>query len=186
MSIYSENLIQAVIDNSNSNKWYDAVLEWDIEDCIEDETCSGTCVCGKFGLRYLYTILNERNGNILYPIGSCCIQKFNRADLDEEISVREGMFRLLHAVEDNQFIELSAEFFTRKLISELYERGAFDTDYNGYDGEEDYKFFLKMFSKRKKEDITYNMHRKIRAIIYNSIRPYLMSVLSEKINRKNP
>lgn len=42
-----------------------------------------------------------------------------------------------------------------------------------------------MFSKRKKEDITNNMHRKIRAIIYNSIRPYLMSVLAEKVNRKH-
>ena len=96
----------------------------------------------------------------------------------------ESMFRLLHAVEDKQFIELSPKFFTRKLITELYERGAFDTEYNDFDGEEDYNFFLKMFSKRKKEDITYKMHKKIRAIIYNSIRPYLMSVLAEKVNRK--
>lgn len=94
------------------------------------------------------------------------------------------MFRLLHAVEDNQFIELSPKFFTRKLITELYNCGAFDTEYNDFDGEEDYNFFLKMFSKRKKEDITYKMHKKIRAIIYNSIRPYLISVLAEKVNRK--
>ena len=184
MSIYRENLINAVIDNSNANNWDDAVLEWDIVDCIEDETCSESCVCGKYGLRYLYTIVNDRNGNALHPIGSCCILKFNRIDLNEEISVCEGMFRLLHAVEDNQFIELSPKFFTRKLITELYERGSFDTEYNGFDGEEDYNFFLKMFSKRKKEDITFKMHRKIRAIIYNSIRPYLMSVLAEKVNRK--
>ena len=160
------------------------MLEWDIVDCIEDETCSESCVCGKYGLRYLYTIVNDRNGNALHPIGSCCILKFNRIDLNEEISVREGMFRLLHAVEDNQFIELSPKFFTRKLITELYDCGAFDTEYNDFDGEEDYNFFLKMFSKRKKEDITYKMHKKIRAIIYNSIRPYLMSVLAEKVNRK--
>ncbi len=157
MSIYRENLINAVIDNSNANNWDDAVLEWDIVDCIEDETCSESCVCGKYGLRYLYTIVNDRNGNALHPIGSCCILKF---------------------------IELSPKFFTRKLITELYDCGAFDTEYNDFDGEEDYNFFLKMFSKRKKEDITYKMHKKIRAIIYNSIRPYLMSVLAEKVNRK--
>ena len=184
MSIYRENLINAVIDNSNANNWDDAVLEWDIVDCIEDETCSESCVCGKYGLRYLYTIVNDRNGNALHPIGSCCILKFNRIDLNEEISVREGMFRLLHAVEDNQFIELSPKFFTRKLITELYDCGAFDTEYNDFDGEEDYNFFLKMFSKRKKEDITYKMHKKIRAISYSSMRPYLMSVLAEKVNRK--
>lgn len=185
MSVYRETLIKAVIDSSNAKNWSDAVLEWDISDCIEDETCSESCVCGKFGLRYLYTISNDRNGNWLYPIGSCCIQKFNRRDLDEEISVREGMFRLLHAVEHNQFIELSPKFFSRKLINELFERGAFDTEYNDFDGEEDYLFFLKMFGKRKKEDITYKMHRKIRAIIYNSIRPYLMSELAEKVTRKH-
>lgn len=151
MSIYRENLIQTVINNSNAKNWNDAVLEWDIADCIEDDTCSESCVCGKFGLRYLYTISNVRNGNALFPIGSCCILKFNRIDLNEEISVRESMFRLLHAVEDNQFIELSPKFFTRKLITELYECGAFDTEYNGFDGEEDYNFFLKMFSKRKKK-----------------------------------
>lgn len=75
MSIYRENLINAVIDNSNANNWDDAVLEWDIVDCIEDETCSESCVCGKYGLRYLYTIVNDRNGNALHPIGSCCILK---------------------------------------------------------------------------------------------------------------
>lgn len=183
-SLYRENLIKTVIDNSNAKDWGDAVLEWIIEDCIEDETCSESCVCGKFGLRYLYTIQNNRNGNVLFPIGSCCIQKFNRDDLDEEISVREGMFRLLHAVEDNQFIELTPKFFSRKLITELYNCGAFDNDFNDYDGEEDYLFFLKMFGKRKKEDITHNMIKKIKAIICNSIRPYLESKLSDKVRRR--
>lgn len=70
------------------------------------------------------------------------------------------MFRLLHAVEDNQFIELTPKFFSRKLITELYHCGAFDNDFNDYDGEEDYLFFLKMFGKRKKEDITHNMIKK--------------------------
>lgn len=183
-SVYKENLIKTVVENSVAKNWGSAVLEWGIEDCLEDETCSESCVCGKFGLRYLYTILNGRNGIVLYPIGSCCIQKFNRNDLDEEISVREGMFRLLHAVEDNRFIELTPKFFSRKLINELYDRGAFDNEYNNFDGEEDYLFFLRMFGKRKKEDITDKMHRKIRAIICNSIRPYLNSELAEKVTRR--
>lgn len=152
-SAYKENLIKTVVENSVAKNWESAVLEWGIEDCLEDETCSESFVCGKFGLRYLYTILNCRNGIALYPIGSCCIQKFNRNDLDEEISVREGMFRLLHAVEDNRFIELTPKFFSRKLINELYDRGAFDNEYNNFDGEEDYLFFLRMFGKRKKKKL---------------------------------
>ena len=70
-SVYKENLIKTVVENSVAKNWESAVLEWGIEDCLEDETCSESCVCGKFGLRYLYTILNGRNGIVLYPIGSC-------------------------------------------------------------------------------------------------------------------
>ena len=61
MSIYRENLINAVIDNSNANNWDDAVIEWDIVDCIEDETCSESWVFGK-KVRHLFkTILKEIN-----------------------------------------------------------------------------------------------------------------------------
>lgn len=183
-SSYREKLINIVLDNSVAKDWGSAVMEWDIEDCIEDETCSESCVCGKFGLKYLYTIHNDRNGNELFPIGSCCIRKFNRDDLDEEISVREGMFKLFHAVEDNKFIELSPQFFSKKVIDELYARGAFNNEYNAFDGYDDYAFFLKMFRKRNKEEITYNMRRKIRAIIVNSIRPFLEESLESKVNRR--
>ena len=30
--------------------------------------------------KYLYTIKNMYNGNILYPVGSSCITKFDRKD----------------------------------------------------------------------------------------------------------
>ncbi len=58
------------------------------------------------------------------------------------------MFKLLHAVENNDFIELSTERFTRKIIRALYEDGAFDSRFNNFDGEDDYDFFLKMFNRR--------------------------------------
>ncbi len=49
-SVYKENLIKTVAENSVAKNWESAVLEWGIEDCLEDETCSESCVCGKFGL----------------------------------------------------------------------------------------------------------------------------------------
>ena len=54
MSRYMENLIFRVIDESEANSWNDAVLEWEIIDCEEDDELSLSCICGKENLRYLY------------------------------------------------------------------------------------------------------------------------------------
>ncbi|MBE5968253.1 MAG: hypothetical protein E7255_15065 [Lachnospiraceae bacterium] len=123
---------------------------------------------------------------MLSPIGSSCIKKFEREDLKDEISVREGLFILLHAIKENEYISLSSDFFSRRLLKALLEQGAFKaTQYNGFDGENDYQFLLDMFNKRNKDSITSAQHRKIRAIIVNSIKPYLISVLDEKIKKCN-
>ena len=157
------------------------MTEWEIVDCEEDDTNSKSCICGKENLYYLFTIRNTINGNTLYPIGSSCIKKFGRTDLNDEASVREKMFKLYHAIENNEFISLSTEFFSRKLIRTLYESGAFDCEYNGFDGYDDYEFFLDMFNKRDKQSITLRQRGKIRAIIVGSIRPFL----KVQIERKN-
>lgn len=180
---YVERLKEKVVNLSHSNDWDTAVKEWEIIECEEDRTHSESCVCGKENLYYLFTIRNTINGNILFPIGSSCISKFGRNDLDDEAAIREKMFRLYHAVEDNQFISLSPEFFSRRLLYKLYEEGAFDCEYNGYNGYNDYEFILKMFNKRNKNTITQRQHQKIRAIIVASIRPYLEMQLSNKAHQ---
>lgn len=128
--------------------------EWEIADCEEEDSASEICICGKENIKYLFTIRNTINGNMLYPIGSSCIKKFNRADMKEETSLYEGMFKLLHAVESNRYLSLSSELFSRKLLKYLFKQGAFNTKYNNFDGEEDYEFMLKMFNKRDKSSIT--------------------------------
>ena len=180
-SAYYRNLIQRVIDNSESDIWESAVFEWEIFDWEEDETLESSCICGKENLRYLFTIRNTLNGNILYPIGSSCIKKFERADLDEEAAVKEQLFKLLHAIENNRFLTLSSEFFSRKLLRHLYEIGAFKpTQYNNYNPEEDYQFMLDMFNKRSR---TMKQEKKVTAIILNSIKPFLYEMLQNKVRR---
>jgi len=39
--------MMTVIRSSESDNWKDAVVEWDIDDCEEDLSCSSECVCGK-------------------------------------------------------------------------------------------------------------------------------------------
>lgn len=180
---YHQNFIQCVIDNSESAKWKSAVLEWEIFDCEEDERRESSCLCGKENIRYLFTIRNYKNDNTLYPIGSSCIKKFNRNDLDDIVKVSEQLFNLFHAIENNSYITLSSEFFSRKLLKHLYDSGAFKpTKYNDYDPEHDYLFMLDMFNKRSR---TERQENKITAIMLNSIKPFLRELLRDKIRDSN-
>lgn len=104
------------MDNSRERTWEEAVSEWKITDCVKDDSRSESCICGKEELRYLYEIHNVVTDQYLYPIGSSCIRMFEREDLQEETSVAEGMFKLLHAVEQNAYLELSPELFSGKLL----------------------------------------------------------------------
>jgi uncharacterized protein YaiI (UPF0178 family)/DNA-binding transcriptional regulator YhcF (GntR family) len=45
--------------------------------------------------KYLYTIKNMYNGNILYPVGSSCITKFDRKDLREKTSLYEYLYKCI-------------------------------------------------------------------------------------------
>lgn len=180
-SSYYNNLIRKVIDASEANTWEDAVREWVIVDCEEDEECSSACICGKESIRFLYTIRNYKTGRVLYPIGSSCIRKFERDDLDEEITILEGKFRLYRAIRNGEKIELTSKFFSKKLLAALNDDGAFPgNQYNHFDGYEDYEFLLDMFNKRDKSRITDAQQRKINGIIAFSIKPYLSRTLKFK------
>ena len=51
-STYVKNLICKVINKSESDNWDDAVMEWEIIDCEEDESCSEMCICGKENITF--------------------------------------------------------------------------------------------------------------------------------------
>lgn len=179
-SSYYRNLIETVLRFSDVTDWKSAVLEWCIDNVKEDETLAESCICGKENLRYLFTIRNTVNGHMLYPIGSSCIKKFQRSDLNEEVAVKVQLFKLLHAIEDRQFLVLSSDFFSRRLLRYLYDLGAFKpSPYNGYDPYNDYQFMLDMFNKRNRSE---RQDKRATAIILNSIKPFLQDMLSDKIH----
>lgn len=178
-SLYYRRLVETVLRYSDAAEWSAAVLEWCIDDVEEDETQQESCICGKENLRYLFTIRNTINGNTLYPIGSSCIKKFDRSDLDDEVAVKEQLFILLHAIEGRSFLTLSSQFFSRKLLRYLYDLGAFKpTSYNQYDPYNDYQFMLDMFNKRNRSE---RQEKMATAIILNSVKPFLQDMLKDKI-----
>ena len=178
-SIYGRNLFNTVLENSSSRSWHEAVLEWEIDDVIEDEYHEASCICGKENIRYLYTIKNVINHQKLYPIGSSCIKKFDRKDLNELTTIKEKLFKLFHAIKANEFIELNSVYFSRKLLEYLYDEGAFEPNkYNKFNGKNDFNFMLDMFNMRSKPSP--NQSRKITAIIMDSIKPYLVHMLNNR------
>jgi hypothetical protein len=178
MSINYNNLIESVLEKSESKNWKDAVREWEIYDCEEDEECITSCICGKEGLRYLFTIRNLINGNFLFPIGSSCIKKFEIEELYIEASYWEQEFKLYHAVENNDYISLKSGLFSRKLLLKLYDDGAFKpTRFNSNNPYNDYKFLLDMFNK--KNELSEKQKKKCTAIILNSIKPFIKEKLKK-------
>ncbi len=167
-----------VLKRSRAADWHLAVMEWRFLSVGEDLTLQTSCVCGQEGLRYLFTIGNDITGSRLFPIGSKCIKSFGRADLDADIAVRQQLFKLLRAVENNSFITLNSELFSRKLLLHLYELGAFAASpHNRFEPKEDYLFVLKMFNIGLKR--TLYQKRKVSAIILQSIKPFLQGMLRE-------
>lgn len=112
-------LQKAVIEASENRFWEEAVCEWEIMDCYIDENRKSVCICGQEGLKYCFTIQNRYNGNILYPIGSSCINQFGRNDLKQIVSVYEQMFNIRTKYYRREKIVLKD--LSRRLLQFLYE-----------------------------------------------------------------
>ena len=126
-------------------------------------------------MRYLFTIENRETGGEIYPIGSSCIKLFNRKVLDMSTAYLIDKHKLTKAINTGKFLEFTTEYFSRRLLENLYDEGCFqDSQYNKWDGRNDYDFLLKMFNKRNKYDITEPQRRKIIAILLNTIKPFLL------------
>lgn len=169
-------LAQAVIASSVGSHWSSAVLEWEVTDVDHDPRRRGVCVCGQTGLADLFTISNLRNGAVLHPIGSTCVNQFGRADLDRQVNVLGDLLRLRLALEAGDGVDLSSRFFSRALLAYLRDAGVFTPDqWNHGNGDRDYDFLLEMFNKRNKEEITRRQHAKITALLRTKVFPFVSS-----------
>lgn len=155
-NLYTDHLIGTVIEFSVADDWEGARREWEVVGCEIDETHSATCICGKEGLRYVYTIVNTETGESLFPIGSSCIKKFEQNDMDEELAGWQ------------QAIKLMEDAFR-------------PTKYNGYDGYNDYLFLLDMFNGGFCSEA---QERKCKAIIMQSIYPWLRGLWKKSRGRE--
>ncbi len=170
------SLMGAVVAGSFASTWDQAVFEWDVTDVDEDPTSSNMCVCGQPDLVLLYTIRNRYTGAVLFPIGSTCVNHFGRRDLNQQIAVLKGLLRLRGAIEARQPIVIEAPLFSKAMLNDLYEQGAFTPDqWNYQDGSNDLAFLLRMFNKRDRAAISGGQRRKAQAIIMQKIVPFVLN-----------
>ena len=118
-NLYTDHLIGTVIEFSVADDWEGARREWEVVGCEIDETHSATCICGKEGLRYVYTIVNTETGESLFPIGSSCIKKFEQNDMDEELAGWQQAIKLMEdaaKLGKEDYVHLHSGSYSRKLL----------------------------------------------------------------------
>jgi len=169
-----DELVRAVLSASESNVWSIAVTEWSVTALEEDPAAMGICTCGKTGLAKLFTIKNKLNGNELHPIGSQCVKQFGINELDQEVNLLERLLLLRNAFNENR-VEFTSVYFSKALLAYFHSQGVFSVDKWNEDGEQDIKFLLKMFNKKDKKSITSKQRWKIRLLLSNKIKPYVLN-----------
>lgn len=168
-----QRLTRAVVAASAANEWSAAVMEWDVTELEEDPTASGECVCGQQELVLLFTITNKRNGAQLHPIGSTCVQKFGRTDLNRQVTLYSDLFRLRAAINAREQVTLTSDYFSRAMLEYFADEGAFTPD--GWDADGGYSFILDMFNKRNKDAITKPQQAKIAVLLNRKIIPFVLA-----------
>ena len=173
-------LSEIVINNSVSKNWKDAINEWYISNMnyVDDDE---TCICGKEGIKYCYEIKNIKNGNILYPIGSSCIKKFEREDLVLESEAYKVMYKIYKYYNSKGYKNYSMHaknssnenIFNRKIIEYFYDKEVFKS--NKFSEEETYSFLIDMFNK--KSDLSEKQRKKVFANIKYNIIPYVNKIM---------
>ena len=183
-----DKLANEVFAKSESKSWRSCVVEWEIAYCDEDEEANGMCVCGQEGLRYMYAIRNCLNGNEIYPIGSECIKKFEDTELNDEAKCWAQAYKLVDiAVKygKSRRISISRDksLFSRKLLAFMYRHGAFKaTEWNEWDGGNDYMFMLNMFNSHYMSD---RQIKKADHVMRESVYPWLRKLYKHKEERKS-
>jgi hypothetical protein len=160
-----EALRRAVIDLSHSNRWAEAVEEWQVVGVEEDPHGTGICVCGKTGLVYLYEIHNQHTDEALSPIGSSCVNLFEVEELNVTVTVLRFLFELRRA------FAMGTRVTT---LADLWENGAFPpNEYNRHNGDNDYRFLVDLFNQH--HDFSDAEQRKVWVLINRTIKRFVMN-----------
>ncbi|MGQ2916466.1 hypothetical protein [Microbacterium aurantiacum] len=142
----------------------------------EHPSSEGECVCGQTNLLWMFTITNSNNGAELFPIGSSCVNHFERTDLNRQVAVFRKLMDIRAAAQQQKQVTLTTDYFSRAVLDYLLEAGAFTPDeYNFWDAQGDFEFLRKMFGVRDKSTISSKRQWKIRKLLDLKVIPFILS-----------
>lgn len=139
-------LTTELIKLSQSQKWSEAKLEWEligIERMEEPETC----LCGHYPILEICTIQNSKTKNES-RVGNCCVKKFNNQS--------NKIFRSIAAIKKNIEKSLNAE--TLKWAIK-----------NRWISDKEYGFYMDILRKRSLSDKQMTWKRSINQKIINKV-----------------
>lgn len=185
-SAYYKQLMDVVLAHSKSSTWQEAKNEWYVSGQLLDKSDYDTCVCGYHPIIDLYEITNDETGDVLFPIGSVCIKKFESSRMNQGIQVASQMAGLmLH--DKKYFASLDhlnrAAGFSHKVIDRLYRQHVFPpTKYNHYDPSEERDFMIKMFDRRS--DLTFGQKYRLHRDLVDYVYPFLHKQRQEQLSKR--
>lgn len=167
---FKDYLRNKILENSESQDYDKATKEWDITGCCLAQNKAP-------GKKYfLYKIVNEKTGSVLFPLEAPTIRSFNQEYTTDAITIFETLYDLKQKATANE--EPKLEDFNKKTLDYLYHTAKLfeDNEYNGYDKSKDYSFLYQMLSGEKEP--TLQQERKFKALYYKYIKPYLDTLKS--------
>lgn len=120
LSSWAHRLIGAALALSEARTWAQARFEWTVIGCEDNEWSDEVCVCGYAGIRFLNTVANRVTGATLYPVGRCCVERFDNDEMKAQMKDLRAVATLgRHA----RAGVLTHESFSRRAIDELHRQG---------------------------------------------------------------
>jgi hypothetical protein len=89
---FRQQLMNVVVEHSESNVWNQAKTEW-IASFIGKDESGDFCKCGKENIHYLFSITHKVKNIVLEPIGSSCIRHFNEESMTTVVKEFEKQLR---------------------------------------------------------------------------------------------
>lgn len=121
-------MTRIIKERSHSNVFKEAVQEWDQNGSwYEPEQ---HCECGH-PIVYCWSMVNKVNGNVIDPVGSECMKRFQRKDLDDKVKTQEK--RMKKQQRDKNWLAKEGQVV-------MYNRGKW---YDGMTQTEWYAFMLR-------------------------------------------
>jgi hypothetical protein len=113
-------------------------------DVLADTT---DCICGKQHIKFVFTIANRENGNELYPVGSSCVRKVGRDDMDEAMATMASDHRARERAAEKE-AERVRKWGERTLSQGPWMEQPFSTICASYRGR-NYVAFIRENARRK-------------------------------------